>query len=98
MQQTGPARDQRMQEEQQQQLVQAQLQLPGTAARVMAVIRGTEESAVCIRQLLNTFSDRLPSEVAFYRKAKLGKLHADSRARGCSDELQQVIKDLFADM
>ena len=51
-----------------------------------------------MRQLLNTFADRLPSEVAFYRAAKLGERHADSRARCCSDLLQQAAKGYCADV
>ncbi len=73
-------------------LLQAQLQLPGMAARAMAVIRGPEESTLCMRQLLTTIADRLPSEIAFYRAAKLGERHSASRAKGCSDPLQQAVK------
>ena len=71
-QQTAAGHDRCMQQ-QQQQLLQVRVQLPGRAAGAMAVIRGPEESALCLRQLFNTFSDRLPSWRALSRKAGWGK-------------------------
>ena len=85
MQQAAPGSDHSLQEPQQQQLLQARLQLPGMAAIAVAVTRGAEEAAVCMRQLFNTFPDRLPSWKTFSRKARLGEHRCDSCVRGISE-------------
>ena len=73
MQRRAPGDDACMQQRQQQLLLQAALRLPGRAARAVAVIRGPEEAAVCIRQLHDTLADRIPSRQFFYQKAQMGE-------------------------
>ena len=81
-QQMAPAPDQCVQG---QQLLQVKLQLPGMAARAVAVIRGPEESALCLRQLFDTFADRLPSWRALSRKAGWGERPDRSCIKAWSD-------------
>ena len=97
MQQAAPGSDHSLQEPQQQQLLQARLQLPGMAAIAVAVTRGAEEAAVCMRQLFNTFPDRLPSWTPFTRRSRLGEHRCDSCVRGSSELLQPVAKNWYAD-
>ncbi len=89
--QMAPGPDQGMQEQQQQELIQVKLQLPGMAARAVALLRGPEETAVCLRQLFDTFADRIPSWRALSRKAGWGEHRDHSCVRACSINCSRLL-------